>query len=168
MIRVARILPVLAFVCAGLIAPFPVTAQTPAISFDENDREMKAAVRKARATLPEFWQALDRQGSGAPGETGFSLRVRIPVVGPKKDEGEHIWIDRLERLADGRIAGRLANTPRRFKGKPGERRVFRPDQISDWMFLRNGKIVGMETMRPILKRLPLAEAEQMRTRLEKP
>ena len=159
-----RLLPLLVLVLASAVSPI-AHAQAPVITFDENDREMKVAVGKARATLDVFWQAFEKQG---PGEEGFALKVRFTVVGPRKDEGEHIWINRLERLADGRIAGRLANVPRRFKGKPGERRVVGPDQISDWMFLRNGKIVGMETMRPLLKRMSPAEADQLRARMERP
>jgi uncharacterized protein YegJ (DUF2314 family) len=36
------------------------------------------------------------------------------------------------------------------------------------MFLRNEKIVGAETMRPLLKSLPKADAEALRARLETP
>lgn len=162
--HLARVLLALLWICVSLAPLWPASAQ-PVMNFNEGDREMKAAIQKARATLNEFWQAMERR---APGEEGFTLKVRVPVVGPKKDEGEHIWIDRVERLADGRVAGRLANQPRRFKGKVGERRVFSADQITDWMFRRNGKFVGMETMRPVLKRMSPEEAEQMRARMEQP
>jgi uncharacterized protein YegJ (DUF2314 family) len=36
------------------------------------------------------------------------------------------------------------------------------------MFLRNGKIVGGETIRPMLKSLPKRDADALRARLEKP
>ena len=34
--------------------------------------------------------------------------------------------------------------------------------------MRNGKIVGGETIRPMLKRMPKADAEALRARLETP
>jgi uncharacterized protein YegJ (DUF2314 family) len=40
--------------------------------------------------------------------------------------------------------------------------------IADWMFMRSGKIVGGETIRLLLKSLPKAEADALRTRLETP
>ena len=36
------------------------------------------------------------------------------------------------------------------------------------MFLRNGKIVGGETLRPLLKSLPKRYADALRARLERP
>ena len=33
---------------------------------------------------------------------------------------------------------------------------FREADISDWMFTRNGKIVGGETIKPLLKAMPKA------------
>ncbi len=50
----------------------------------------------------------------------------------------------------------------------GERYSFKEADISDWMFMRNGKIVGNETMRPLLKRMPKAEAARYRAMLESP
>jgi uncharacterized protein YegJ (DUF2314 family) len=40
--------------------------------------------------------------------------------------------------------------------------------ISDWMFMRNGKIVGGETIKPLLKAMPKADADALRARMESP
>lgn len=135
------------------------------IDVPSSDQEMNAAIAKARSTLDVFWKSLEKPG---PGEEEFALKVRIAVGGTGSDSGEHIWMNGIERLADGRIAGRLANQPQRFKGRIGERRVFSADDISDWMFIRNGKFVGMETMRPMLKRMPKEQADGFRARMENP
>ena len=39
----------------------------------------------------------------------------------------------------------------------GELAEFTEADISDWMFMRNGKIVGGETIRPLLKSMPKAD-----------
>jgi uncharacterized protein YegJ (DUF2314 family) len=46
--------------------------------------------------------------------------------------------------------------------------LFKEADISDWMFMRNGKIVGGETIRPLLKSLPKANADALRAKLETP
>ena len=40
--------------------------------------------------------------------------------------------------------------------------------ISDWMYLRNGKIVGGETIKPLLKAMPKADANALSARMETP
>ena len=45
---------------------------------------------------------------------------------------------------------------------------FKEADISDWMFMRNGKIVGGETIRPLLKAMPKADADALRARMETP
>jgi uncharacterized protein YegJ (DUF2314 family) len=75
----------------------------------------------------------------------------------------------VKKLADGRYSGRFANEPRYLPGKrAGDLVEFGEADISDWMFLRNGKIVGGETIRPLLKSLPKADADALRARMETP
>ena len=51
----------------------------------------------------------------------------------------------------------------------GGRQVkFTEADISDWMFMRNGKIVGGETIKPLLKSVPKADADALRARMEQP
>ena len=80
-----------------------------------------------------------------------------------------IWMAEVKRLPGGRYSGRFANQPRDLPGrKAGEVALFGEADISDWMFMRNGKIVGGETIRPLLKSLPKADADALRARLETP
>ena len=50
----------------------------------------------------------------------------------------------------------------------GDNVEFKDADITDWMFLRNGKIVGGETIRPMLKLMTKADADALRARLEAP
>jgi uncharacterized protein YegJ (DUF2314 family) len=132
--------------------------RAPVIDLSSGNAEMNAAIAKGRATLPTFWTSYD---ASKPSETGHSLKVRF--ANPRNN-GEHIW------MADVKMtAGRFANAPRDLPGKKaGEVALFNEADISDWMFMRNGKIVGGETIRPLLKSLPKADADALRARLETP
>lgn len=148
----------------GGIGAVPVLAQrSDVVKAPANDKAMAAAVDKARKSLPEFWKELEKPG---PGVEKFSVKVEFAVDGRST---EHIWVGNVTRLADGKLVGLLANDPRGLPGrKGGDRVTFADDQISDWQFMRNGKIVGNETMRPLLARMPKAEAAKYRAMLEKP
>jgi uncharacterized protein YegJ (DUF2314 family) len=137
----------------------------PFVKVENDNPELLAAHDKARKTIGEFWEALDRQ---ADGEKHFSLKVRFPIKG-YGDSGEHVWLLDIQREKDGTYSGRLDNKPRYLPTmKIGQRLSFTDDMISDWMFTRNGKIVGNASMRPLLARLPKNEADKLRAMLEDP
>ena len=136
---------------------------SPVINVPSSDPEMAAAIAKARATLPAFWASYDNP---KPPETGHSLKVRFPTGG---NNAEHIWMAEVKKLGNGLCSGRFANSPRDLPGKrEGDLVEFREADISDWMFMRNGKIVGGETLRPLLKSMPKADAAALRARMETP
>jgi uncharacterized protein YegJ (DUF2314 family) len=61
----------------------------------------------------------------------------------------------VAKLSEGRYSGLFANTPRDLPGRrEGDLAGFTETSISDWMFLRNGKIVGGEIIHPMLKSHP--------------
>jgi uncharacterized protein YegJ (DUF2314 family) len=110
-----------------------------------------------------FWASYENP---KPAETGHSLKVRFATGG---NNGQHIWMAEVKKLGDGRYSGRFANSPRDLPGKrQGDLVEFADTSISDWMFLRNGRIVGGETNRPMLKSLPKADAAALRARMETP
>jgi uncharacterized protein YegJ (DUF2314 family) len=157
-VRIVASALALAFAGAG-----EVRAQDSSyIKVPNRDSEMEDAKAKARATLPRFWARLERPG---PGEEGFSLKVALPYS-PR--DTEHIWTKDVERK-DGRITGVINNRPRDVKTvRLGQRIEIKEDQISDWMFMRNGKMVGNYTLRPLLGRMPPADAARYRAMLEEP
>jgi uncharacterized protein YegJ (DUF2314 family) len=133
-----------------------------AIDVPGSDVEMIEAQVKARASLDRFWAV---QASPRSGEEGFALKVAVPVQG---SETEHIWTNNITREGQ-KVLGTVNNTPRRARTlRLGDRIEIVPDRISDWMYLRNGRIVGNFTLRPLLKRMPPAEAERYRAMLAEP
>ena len=161
--RVTGIALVIAILACAL-GSRPAVAQSGGIvGVPSADAAVKFAQEKARASLPDFWRALAKPG---PGEEKFSLKVGVSTGG---NDSEHIWVNGIERLSEGRFAGRLNNDPRDIEGKKsGDRIEFDEAQIFDWMFMRNGKIVGNETMRPLLNHMPEDVAARYRALLEKP
>jgi uncharacterized protein YegJ (DUF2314 family) len=136
---------------------------SPVIDVPSADAEMAAAIAKARATLPAFWASYEDPKSS---ETGHSLKVRFPTG---RNRGEHIWMSDVRKLGNGSYSGRFANAPRDLPGKrQGDVIGFKEANISDWMFTRNGKIVGGETIKPLLKAMPKADADALRARMETP
>jgi uncharacterized protein YegJ (DUF2314 family) len=133
----------------------------PIIKVTTADVDMNAAIARARDTLPTFWASYDAPKQS---ETGHGLKVRF-AVGP--DRFEHIWISDVEKLPDGNFSGRCANQPSDLPGKnEGDQVEFKPADITDWLFLRNEKIVGGETIKLLLKSMPNEEADAMRARME--
>jgi uncharacterized protein YegJ (DUF2314 family) len=137
--------------------------RSPVIDVRTGDPEMNAAIARGRATLPAYWASYE---APRPSETGHSLKVRFPYG---NNSGEHIWMAEVKKTGDNSYSGRFANAPRHLPGKrAGDVAEFREADISDWMFLRNGKIVGGETIKPMLKLMTKADADSLRARMETP
>jgi uncharacterized protein YegJ (DUF2314 family) len=135
----------------------------PIVKLTSDDADMNAAIARARDTLPTFWASYD---APKPSETGHGLKVRF-AVGP--DRFEHIWMSEVEKLPDGNFSGRFANQPSDLPGKnEGDQVEFKQVDITDWLFIRNGKVVGGETIRLLLKSMPKEQADAMRAQMEQP
>lgn len=145
-------------------ATAPAQARDEAVTFRANDPEMTAAIEKARQTIETFWNAKSARGEGV---AGFALKVGISE--PGSDQVEHFWLIRVRKHSDGKLSGEINNEPNFIKSvKFGQRYVFHPDMISDWMFVRNGMIVGAWTLRVIINRMPGERTDYLRSHLEKP
>lgn len=132
-----------------------------AINVEADDPEMTTAIAKARETLPQFWQIFDKRELG---ESDFSLKVRIT----DKNGTEHFWASDIERR-DGKKMGTINNDPNIVASvKLGDRIEIPDADISDWLYMRDGKMVGNETLKPLLKTMPAAEAEKLKMMMANP
>ncbi len=126
-----------------------------------DDAAMNAAIEKARASIGEFWRQFENPD---PGVDGFALKVRISDGRNR----EHFWLIEIERTASG-LSGVINNDPDWVKTvRLGERYSFKEADISDWMFRRNGKIVGNETLRVLFRSMSPEEVAEYRAMLETP
>jgi uncharacterized protein YegJ (DUF2314 family) len=131
------------------------------IMVDDDDAEMNAAIAAARATLPQFWQAFEQRANG---ERQFCLKVEISDAGGD----EHFWVREIEKK-DGKVFGTIDNEPNIVKSvKVGQRIEVSSDKISDWLFLREGKMVGNYTVRPLMKSMSADELAEIKGMLAEP
>ncbi|MGE5266959.1 MAG: DUF2314 domain-containing protein, partial [Deltaproteobacteria bacterium] len=149
------------------VAEKPVDAVPPAapkdgvISVLSEDKDMNAAIEKARASIGVFWKSYD---GPAANETDHALKVAISGNGTT----EHFWLTRIRREGD-KFSGVISNRPQSVTSvKLGQRYEFTAETVSDWTFKRNGKLVGNETMRALLPRMPQEQAAVYRQMYETP
>lgn len=111
-----------------------------------DDKAMSAAIDKARATNATFIAALEKP---APGQSSFS--VKVGFVDGKKTE--HMWLSPV-RFDGKAFQGVVNNQPESVKNvKMGQTVSIEPLQISDWMFVEDGKLKGGYTIRALRDRL---------------
>jgi uncharacterized protein YegJ (DUF2314 family) len=113
--------------------------------FEDSDPEMVAAIAKARRTLPHFWQAYEKRDHGV---SDFSLKIRIT----ESNRIEHFWLKDIARI-DGKVTGAIEHEPKIVSNvKLGQRLEIADEEIQDWYYMRDGKMVGNQTARPMMKK----------------
>jgi len=129
----------------------------------QQNREMKRAVHEARRTVGVFIQALQHPASGQ-----HDFQVKKPFH--QGTEVEHLWLSDVW-FKGNRFHGYVDNHPRKIKGlKMGDRVSVNPNEISDWAFVENGRLVGGYTIRVLYYHLSperrKALEEEARFRIE--
>jgi uncharacterized protein YegJ (DUF2314 family) len=120
----------------------------------DND-EMNAAIAKARATYPEFLEALKKPCNECD---RFNVKIRL---GFGEIDGEHVWLDSLFFKKDN-LYGILASVPEKVtRVDIGDIMEAKPDSLSDWMYIKNGKLVGGYTIKVIYDTMGDAEKKQL-------
>ena len=116
----------------------------------QDDMEIARIAEDARNTLPDFFRYLTRADSGK------DCYVKYPFMADDDSglNGEQIWLTGIQ-FRNGRYFGVLANAPRHLSGmKRGDRVIFEMDAITDWMYVRGGKIIGGESIKYLLEKVP--------------
>jgi uncharacterized protein YegJ (DUF2314 family) len=124
----------------------------------EDDAEMNAATAKARETVDQFIAALANPPSDAE---GFAVKAGIT----DGETVEHMWLtDPVYR--DGAFTGTINNEPQRVTNVTfGQSYSVAREEISDWNYMRNGKLVGGYTVRVFVSRMPDDQREAMEAML---
>jgi uncharacterized protein YegJ (DUF2314 family) len=127
----------------------------------DDDPEMAAAIARARQTLPQFWQAFDKREHG---ESNFVLVVRIT----DKGHIEHFHTTDFERR-DGKTMVTIKNDPKIVASvKSGDRIEIPETDITDWSYMRNGKYVGLVTLKVHFRQMQPADVERIRPMIVDP
>ncbi|MCE9544453.1 MAG: DUF2314 domain-containing protein [Planctomycetia bacterium] len=101
---------------------------------------MDRAIQKARSTYPEFVEALHKHPVGA---VHFTIKKGFGAG----EELEHIWLSDVSWNGKA-FSAKVDNEPVDTKlVKLGDRVEVRPEELSDWMYIQDGKLVGGYTVR---------------------
>lgn len=108
----------------------------------DDDERMNDAMIKARATVNTFLSAMK-----SPSQNMSMFSIKVHFKDGTKDE--HMWISGV--VFDGtHFHGVIANDPQLVKNFKAGQKVSVPiNEISDWMFLQDNKLVGGETLRVV-------------------
>jgi len=140
-------------VCAMLLFSCEKPAKLPestVIPVYQDDGEIARIAEDARNTLPVFFRYLTRAGSSD------DCYVKYPFLADD-DSGvdrEQVWLTGIQ-FNNGRYFGVLASDPRHLSGKKkGDVVLIDMEAITDWMYVRGGKIIGGESIKYLLERIP--------------
>ncbi len=110
-----------------------------------DDPEMMAATAEARKTWPDFVKAFRNKP-----ENSESFAAKFPFEAP--DQKEFMWVEVVSINGDT-IVGRLGNDPVWVKDlKLGDEVKMKVSQLSDWMYLKDGEIVGGYTVKVLMEK----------------
>jgi uncharacterized protein YegJ (DUF2314 family) len=126
------------------------SSDDPIAMVDSSDKEMNGAIDQARKSVQQFITALQ---SPKTGQSDFSIKKRFD----QGDSGEHIWL--TDVTFDGKdFHGKVGNDPEIVKNiKFGDDATVGKDEISDWMFIQDGKLEGGYTLRVLYSRMSSEE-----------
>jgi uncharacterized protein YegJ (DUF2314 family) len=126
----------------------------PPISYvADDDPKMTAAMAEARRTVDRFILSLNNP---KPSQSSFSVKLLIE----DGDHGEHMWILPV-RYEGGKFYGTINNEPDKVTTvKIGDEVSVAKDQVSDWMYIENRKLVGGYTLRVLRNSMPEKEREE--------
>jgi uncharacterized protein YegJ (DUF2314 family) len=131
------------------------------VGHGDDDPVIAAAISNAQATLPQFWQVFDKR---ARGESNFMLFVRIT----DKGRIEHFGVTDFE-LRDGKTMVTISNAPKIVASvKLGDRIEIPGADITDWSYMRDGKYVGLTTLKARSKWMPADQVELMKKAMADP
>ncbi len=115
-------------------------AEPQVFDVSQHNHAMKRAVHEARRTVGVFIAAL---GHPAAGQHDFEVKKPFR----QGEVIEHLWLSDVT-FSGNRFHGYVDNMPRKITGlKMGDRVSVNPNEISDWAYVENGRLVGGYTIR---------------------
>jgi uncharacterized protein YegJ (DUF2314 family) len=123
------------------------------ISVRADDQEMAAAINAARQSVGRFVEAFTNPKKG---QRSFLVKIAFS----KANRVEHLWLADLD-FHGKTPTGVIADNPIRPDLKFMQRVDIDLSQLSDWMYVEDGKLVGGYTTRLLRKRMNPSERREM-------
>ena len=127
---------------------------------NDDDKQLEHAGHHARRTVGEFITALKNP---QPGQRDFQVKKLFVT---KDGKAEHIWLADV-KFTGNRFIGVVDNKPSYIANlKIGDRASVNPDEITDWSYVDNGKLVGGYTIRVLYAELSPEEKQDFEKRAD--
>lgn len=140
---------------AGCEKPKPETLVTS--GYDVN--KMDGAIARAKSEIDDFIADFKAKKSQ-------NYSVKAPIT--DGEDVEHFWLTDIEFDGEN-FHGLIGNEPGVVSNvKFGQKWTLAKDEISDWMFMRDGKMYGNYTMRPLFDTMPPEQAAKFKSMLAEP
>jgi uncharacterized protein YegJ (DUF2314 family) len=126
----------------------------PVVKVGAEDSEMNAAISATQASMTNFMAVFRHPQTN---QQYFLIKAKFTAG----DVVEHIWVADLRY--DGSVFhGVIANDPESIPGLRFKQPVeIQLEQISDWMFVQDGKLVGGYTSRVLRKRMTAQQRREL-------
>ncbi|MDR1586523.1 MAG: DUF2314 domain-containing protein, partial [Treponema sp.] len=136
----------------------------PTLHLNQDDEALDRIARNARDTLPVFFRRLLRP---AKGESNFRIKYPFKTDPGSGFDTEQLWLSGID-FRGGVYYGVLSNTPYYIASmKRGDTLPFSADEITDWMYTKDGKIIGGLSIKYLLEQIPEHErSREQRALLE--
>jgi uncharacterized protein YegJ (DUF2314 family) len=126
----------------------------PVYSVEADDRAMNAAVTKAALMYNQF---LDAFNSGDTSLSGFSVKMKFPY----DDGNEHMWLSGFFYKRDT-LYGVLDSEPYYISDVTlGDTLAIDKSRVTDWLYVKDNKMVGGYTIKVLYNKMSPAEKRQM-------
>jgi uncharacterized protein YegJ (DUF2314 family) len=125
---------------------------------DPRDSGMQRAMQQARDTMDSFAEAFRAAEAGTE---GFAVRAPLEFEGYR----EHLWVS-VTRVEGATFVGVIENEPVVVPGhSAGEEVRVERARVSDWMYVKDGRLVGGTTIRLTFSRQPKRVREKLASML---
>jgi uncharacterized protein YegJ (DUF2314 family) len=129
----------------------PQTAESPTLHISREDEALNQIGREARESFPDF---ILKMRNPEPDEGGFRVKYPFETEGGSAFSHEHVWLENIF-FEDGLYYGTLANRPYYLGSlQAGDVVVFEGGAISDWMYVKAGRIAGGRSIKYLIEQIP--------------
>ncbi len=116
-----------------------------------DDTAMNSIIENARNTVNDFVLHFKNPEKG---EHSFTVKYPFATDPGSESTVEHIWLNEI-KIKDGRYFGKIANDPFDIKKyKYGDEVQFDIHKITDWMYIKNHKIIGGRSIQFLIESIP--------------
>ena len=126
------------------------------------DPALDEIAQEARETVSDF---IRHMRNPRKGEEQFRIKYPFPADTGSGIDKEYLWLSDIT-FRNNRYFARVANRPYYTSDlEPGIEVIFSMDEIADWMYLKNGKIIGGRSIKYLIEKIPPIDRDEEMERI---